>query len=406
LFRRLFFTCAVAIAAGFSPAGAQVADRNSAAGQVLGLAGIGFREFVQLDDNGWSVRPMASSFSGAGDARFQLGASVLDTPASDWSLGVARGGAFLGVGRGVEAGLSFSDGRWGSRSAFFNAGGEASTALLGLAPRSDFATFGLSLGAGSRFSVSVMNAAESPAIVTSASAISARAVALSYTFQPAPGMSVSLTSAVLDGRNLVVGASTGAPLRLGPASTSTSLGAGFNFDLGGGLQIGFDAAVAQAESVSGSPLLGTAASLSGSAVSLAISKTNFLERGDTLDVVFKKPLRFSVAALQEVGRRLAAPGHGRRYQSDHEVAAQAVRAGYEREQPGHRLFASAVGQHRRPLQLQPPHERGQHHRRHRHRRHDQSARAVLSARGADLSRRRTRCRPGPSSPGSPRPAGR
>jgi len=305
LFRRLFFTCAVAIAAGFSPAGAQVADRNSAAGQVLGLAGIGFREFVQLDDNGRSVRPMASSFSGAGDARFQLGASVLDTPASDWSLGVARGGAFLGVGRGVEAGLSFSDGRWGSRSAFFNAGGEASTALLGLAPRSDFATFGLSLGAGSRFSVSVMNAAESPAIVTSASAISARAVALSYTFQPAPGMSVSLTSAVLDGRNLVVGASTGAPLRLGPASTSTSLGAGFNFDLGGGLQIGFDAAVAQAESVSGSPLLGTAASLSGSAVSLAISKTNFLERGDTLDVVFKKPLRFSVA-----GGDLLPPGMG------------------------------------------------------------------------------------------------
>ena len=78
-----------------------------------------------------------------------------------------------------------------------------------------------------------------------------------------------------------------------------------NFGQTAAFVAGFDAAVAQAESVSGSPLLGTAASLSGSAVSLAISKTNFLERGDTLDVVFKKPLRFSVA-----GGDLLPPGMG------------------------------------------------------------------------------------------------
>src|SRR5262249_40606125 len=105
-----------------------------------------------------------------------------------------------------------------------------------------------------------------------------------------------LTSAFLDGRNLVLGSPSGNFARLGPASTSTSVGAGFNLNLGNGFQLGFDAALAQTDATqSGSYLYGTATSLSGSAVSLALSKANLIDDQDSLDVVLKKPLSMGLA---------------------------------------------------------------------------------------------------------------
>jgi hypothetical protein len=284
---------AVVLALAAQPAAAQV-EKFSTPSLLLGNAPV--RAFTFLGDDSWIATfeggTLLDSADHRSDHRLTLGppaGSSLFQP-GDWSLGVSRGGTYFGTGRGGNAGLSFSDARWGSRTAFFNSDAEAGGALFGLAPRADFATIGLNLNAGSRFALSVMSAAETTGIVSSASAVSARAMALSYTFQAAANLSVSLTSAIMDGRNLVLGGSNNA-LRLGPASTSTSLGAGLNLNLGSGFQLGFDAALAQTDAVNASAyLLGTSSSLSGSAVSLALSKANVLDDQDSFNLVLKKPL--------------------------------------------------------------------------------------------------------------------
>lgn len=270
---------------------------STATAQVMGVTGARSRHLTDLGNGSW----LALSFTASDGAPVFAGANrpnpgVITDPTrpleNDWSVALSQRGTYIGVGQGSNAPLSFSDARWGGRTAFFNADADVSGSLLGLATSTGFAAAGFDLGPASRLSIAVTTATDDTLATLTGSGASAHGAALGYTFAVTRHWKVSVTGSFLGEQNMFLGSPSGGYLSLGPSATTTSAGIGSNIDLGQGYQLGFDAVYASTDATRNqNSLIGSTSRLTSFAFAVAFSKSGFLDDSDSLGVVVKKPLR-------------------------------------------------------------------------------------------------------------------
>jgi T5SS/PEP-CTERM-associated repeat protein len=262
------------------------------------------RRFTELDGGGYLV----SAFTGAQGAPDWLSEgwkspALITDPTSQlkdqWSFGLSLGGTYLGAGQGAGAALSFSDARWGGRTAFSGNDGEVAASLLALSSNASYTTGGFDLAKGSRFSVAVTTATDDSLTGLGGSSYS-RGVALGYTFEPAHSAAwkMSMTGSLLNERNMLLGAPASGALSLGN-NRSVALGLGSNFDLGGGLQLGFDALYATTKSSdAAASLIAGTTRMASFGFGMALSKEDLFADHDLAGLTIKKPLRVYGGAAQ------------------------------------------------------------------------------------------------------------
>ncbi len=265
---------------------------SPATAMAFGETGANARSVIELGRGDWLA------FSGAPSAPSQAAAySALTSgpgrAAPNWSYGLSQGGTYVGVGQGTGASLSFSDARWGGKSAFFGTDASASSALLDSVAGANFFSTGFALDDDARVAVSLISANADNLGLTAGPPTSARGAAFAYTMQPSARWKVSMTASFLDENNMLLGSTASSGLiNLGASASTMAFGIGANVDLGGGWQAGFDAAYAStATSGSAGSFIGGTSGLSSDSFSVALAKDDVSGAGDRLSVALDKPLR-------------------------------------------------------------------------------------------------------------------
>ena len=235
----------------FATGGGQITSKaasgiSNAGAQVMGQSGASSLNFTDLGNGGW----IATSFAGTPTAPVWAGQQGHGNPGlvqdpsrrvqNDWSVGFARSGAFIGVGQGSNAALSFNAARWTGKTAFFNSDASVAGALLGLASGASFAAAGLSVSPSSHVSFAVVTASDDSLAELTGATAAARGFALGYSFAATRRLQLSMTTSYLGETDMLLGAPSGGYLALGPSANTASVGFGFNLDLGDGFQLGGD----------------------------------------------------------------------------------------------------------------------------------------------------------------------
>lgn len=262
--------------------------------QVLGWSGAAARQLAVQEDGSWfaATSTFRSSAFAANGIDLGARAGLAHAPSDSWSAAYSRAGMYVGFGEGNDAALLFSDARWGARTAFFNTGIDAGGLLLALTPGATYSAIGFDFGNKSRLALGVATTPERPVWLGSAADASARAIGISYTFQPAAGVSVSFTNSYLDERKRLLGSTSAGPSPLNGSAMSAAVGAGFNVALGGGFQFGFDAAIARTGAThETNGLFLNTSPLTSTAMSIALSKENLTDANDSLGVFIQQPMR-------------------------------------------------------------------------------------------------------------------
>jgi hypothetical protein len=262
------------------------------------------RRFTELDDGGY----LAMAFTGAQGAPDWLGEgwkspALITDPTSQlkdqWSFGLSRGGTYLGAGQGASAARSFSEARWGGKTAFQGNDAEMAASLLALTSNASYATGGFDLARGSRLSFGVTTAIDD-SLAGLGGASHSRGVALGYTFEPTHSAvwKMSMTGSFLNERNMLLGALGSGALSLGD-NRSVALGLGSNFDLGGGFQLGLDAIYAATNSSrAAASLIAGTTRLTSMGFGMALGKEDLFTDHDLASLTIKKPLRVYGGAAQ------------------------------------------------------------------------------------------------------------
>ncbi|MGE3622906.1 MAG: S8 family serine peptidase [Bdellovibrionales bacterium] len=222
---------------------------------------------------------------------------------TEWYYSLSQNGMYVGFGQGSGSSLSFNDARWNGRSAFFNANATASSALLNTVAGAHFATTGFDIGSDQRVALSIISSESDAFSAVNGAPTSARGSAFAYTVAPSDDLQVSLTSSFVNETNMLLGSySAGDVLGMSSSATTMSFGAGVNYDLGDGYQIGVDASYATTGSNGNTnSLIGGTSRLQSSSFSLAFVKDDVTGVGDRLGVSIDKPLRvFSGSAMVNV----------------------------------------------------------------------------------------------------------
>jgi len=265
---------------------------SPATAMAFGETGANARSVIELGRGDWLALSGTPSDSSQATAYSAL-TSGPGRAAPNWSYGLSQGGTYVGVGQGTGASLSFSDARWGGKSAFFGTDAAASSALLDAVAGANFFSSGFALDDTTRVAVSLISANADNLGLTAGPPTSARGAAFAYTVQPSARWKVSMTASFLDENNMLLGSTASSGLiNLGASASTMAFGIGANVDLGGGWQAGFDAAYASTDtSGSTGSFIGSTSGLSSDSFSLALAKDDVSGVGDRLSVALDKPLR-------------------------------------------------------------------------------------------------------------------
>lgn len=262
--------------------------------QVMGQTGVATRTVSSFGEGNWlafsgSPAPAAPEI---GRPNTQLVIDPAHAQQNEWSYAFSENGRYMGVGQGSNASLSFDDARWGAPSAFFDTGASASGALLGLVSNANYATVGVDVSKDSRLAVQLLTAKDDSLLSQTGSTSTAHGAAAAYTISPSDGWKVSLTSSFLNESDQLLGSVSGGYLGLGPSATTVSVGAGTNVNLGGGYQIGFDAAYSTTNPTHNpNSLITDTSRLQSESYGMALSKHGLIGLGDTLGVSVVRPMR-------------------------------------------------------------------------------------------------------------------
>ncbi|MCE9507048.1 MAG: S8 family serine peptidase [Alphaproteobacteria bacterium] len=277
------------------------ATTSLASARVQGQTGANARTFTDNGDGTW----FAASFSATEQNpnavsvlsdRYAPSTGLIVDPAqppqSEWSLALQqKEGAYLGLGHGANAALSFNDARWGGKTAFFNNEDSMAGNLLGLASDANFMAFGMDLNSRSRLAVGGMDSESTGFTSLTGEHPTAQGMAASYTMRTTEGWTFSLSSAFLKEDGMLLGSVGGGYLSLGE-TTTMSFGVGASVDLGDGYSFGMDTVAASTSGSKNSNSLVTGTSrIMSAGFSTVLNKENLTGVSDNLGLSFKKPLR-------------------------------------------------------------------------------------------------------------------
>ncbi|MBI3420247.1 MAG: S8 family serine peptidase [Proteobacteria bacterium] len=263
--------------------------------RTAGSSGESGRSFTDFGEGSWMTASLAQSRPASmvpsealRRGGFTQGPSA---PSDEWSMGFYTQGNYMGGGRGTGAAFSFNDARWGSKTAFFDSSMAGAGSLLALNTGAGFASGGFSLGGKQRLAFSVMTGKDETKTMLMGNEISSQGFAAAYTFNAADDLDVSLSTSFLKEKNALLGSATAGYLRMGENATTMAVGMSANYNLGDGLQIGFDATVASTEpGHNPNSLIASTSRLTSAGFGIALRKDNLTGVKDTLTASIRQPL--------------------------------------------------------------------------------------------------------------------
>ena len=158
-------------------------------------------------------------------------------------------------------------------------------------PDSRFSFFGYDVDTTSRFSFGLVST-EGDSFDATSGQFSSRGTFFSYTMKASDNVKFSVTSSMLDEKNMALGSQSTGYLSLASEASSTSYGFGSEIKFADGYSLGFDAAYATTETQDSSKsLISDVSTLQSYSFSVALAKKDMAVKGDKLGVQISKPLR-------------------------------------------------------------------------------------------------------------------